>query len=115
MKIITIEKQFVKLVLFVATVLLMTACEKAVVEEENATSTTSKTSTKSGKVNVTLRVAEFNFIPYTSSYLETSKNTRSVVNIMDYCTHLNFVLYKEGKKVESRSQMKENLGSEKLP
>ena len=110
MKIITIEKQFIKLVLFVATVLLMTACEKAVVEEENATSTTSKTSTKSGKVNVTLRVAEFNFVPYTSSHLETSKNTRSVVNITDYCTRLNFVLYKEGKKVESRSQMKENPG-----
>lgn len=110
MKIITIEKQFVKLVLFVATVLLMTACEKAVVEEENTMPTTSKTSTKSGKVNVTLRVAEFNFIPYTSSYLETSKNTRSVVNITDYCTRLNFVLYKEGKKVESRSQMKENPG-----
>lgn len=109
MKIITIEKQFVKLLL-IASVLLMTACEKAVVEEENTTPTTSKTSTKSGKVNVTLRVAEFNFIPYTSSYLETSKNTRSVVNITDYCTHLNFVLYKEGKKVESRSQMKENPG-----
>ncbi|MCR5818476.1 MAG: hypothetical protein K6F89_05220 [Prevotella sp.] len=109
MKIITIEKLFVKL-LIVASVLLMTACEKAVVEEENTTPTTSKTSTKSGKVNVTLRVAEFNFVPYTSSYLGISKNTRSVVNITDYCTRLNFVIYKEGKKVESRSQMKENPG-----
>ena len=107
MKIITIEKQFVKLVLFVATVLLMTACEKAVVEENNDTSSTKSTS-KSGKVNITLRVADFKQFSYETLTPKFVNGTRTVVDIIDYCTHLNFVVYKDGKKIDSRSQIKGN-------
>lgn len=108
MKIITIEKQFVKLVLFVATVLLMTACEKAVVEENNDTSSTKSTS-KSGKVNITLRVADFKQFSYETLTPKFVNETRTVVDIVDYCTHLNYVVYKDGKKIDSRSQTKGNI------
>ena len=74
--------------------MIVSSCEKMVVEEEEA-----PVSPKAGKGKVTLRVAGFNIVPF---------DTRAVVDLTTYCTRLNYVVYKDGNKVASKSQLKED-------
>ena len=101
---------------FMAIMLLagFTACEKVVFDEEENTTeqpqdtnnTGGKTDQDKGKYNVVLRVSNFNMVPI----------TRDVVDLTTYCTRLNFVVYQDGNKVKSKSQMKEdgNFGEVKF-
>lgn len=83
-----------------AAVLLFSSCEKMVIDEEE---TPSVVDTKNA--NIVLRVSSSSFQPYEAS-------TRAVVDITTYCSRLNFVLYREGKKVKAVTQTKdeENYG-----
>ena len=105
MKLITIGK-ISAMVVIVAAIMSVAACEKAVDEESDVVSSSSSSkTTKDGKLNVTFRVAEFRQIPYEAM---KRNDTRSVVDITSYCSHLNFVVYKDGKKIDSRTQTKGN-------
>jgi len=93
-----------------------TSCEKVIFDEEetaterseNVTNETGeKTDKDKGKYNVVLRVSNFNMVPI----------TRDVVDLTTYCTRLNFVVYQDGEKVKSKSQLKEedtNFGEVKF-
>lgn len=73
--------------------LVLSSCEKMVIDEEESLSNTEKTQ----KGNVVLCVSGFNIVPF---------ETRALVDITTYCKRLNFVIYKDGKKIDSRSQTK---------
>ena len=69
----------------------LTSCEKAIFDEDNT-----KVETPSD-ANLIIRV--------TGNQVNDAFQTRAMVDITTYCTRFNFVLYKDGKKVDSRSQM----------
>lgn len=69
----------------------LTSCEKAVFDEETPAVTPEN-------ANLIIRVA--------GNRVNDAFETRAMVNITDYCSRFNFVLYKDGQKVESRSQLK---------
>lgn len=69
----------------------LTSCEKAVFDEETPAVTPEN-------ANLIIRVA--------GNRVNDAFETRAMVNITDYCSRFNFVLYKDGQKVESRSQQK---------
>ena len=73
----------------------VTSCEKPILDENE---TNRQEQTKDQKGNVVIRVSDFRLIP-------ADEATRAVVDITTYCTRLNFVVYKDGVKVEGRSQM----------
>jgi len=86
-------------------VFLLPSCEKPILEEEETTTQSQQAETTSNgkskdknKGNVVLRVSDFNLVPI----------TRNNVDLTTYCTRLNFVIYKDGNKVESKSQLKED-------
>lgn len=68
----------------------LTSCEKAVFDEDTQVETPKN-------ANLTIRVA--------GNRVNDAFETRAMVDITTYCTRFNFVLYKDGKKVESRSQL----------
>ena len=80
------------MLLLAATIVLLNACEKAVIEEDDDSGQTIVTS-----ANVVLSVKANTVSPFESA-------TRAVVNITDYCKTFNFVLYQNGKKVKSITQ-----------
>ena len=82
----------------------LSSCEKAVFDEEGQTEKSQSKSGKNEKGNVTLRVSTFDIVPF------DSEQTRSSVDITTYCSRLNFVVYKDGKKVDYRNQVKGNSG-----
>ena len=84
---------------FLATLILMvcSSCEKMVINEEG-------TSEQPGNANLILRVSKKSFHPY-------ENETKAVVDVADYCTRFNFVLYQDGKKVKAVSQLKEEAGA----
>mgnify|MGYP002623841172 CR=1 FL=1 len=87
--------------------ILVSSCEKAILDEEEQTTSTQEqvdNTSKSGKANIVLRVS--NFILSDSE----DSSTRSVVDLTTYCTRLNFVVYKDGEKVKGLSQKKEDGG-----
>ena len=73
----------------------LTSCEKAVFDEETPAVTPEN-------ANLIIRVA--------GNRVNDAFETRAMVNITDYCSRFNFVLYKDGQKVESRSQLKGDDG-----
>ena len=88
-------------------VFLLPSCEKPILEEEETTVRPPQVETSGNgnskdkdknKGNVMLRVTDFNLVPI----------TRNSVDLTTYCTRLNFVIYKDGKKVDSKSQLKED-------
>lgn len=86
--------------LVIVVVLALTACEKVVFdEEENTTTDTDKQDTPATGIaegaNLVLRVSGFSVVPF---------DTRTATPIADYCTRLNFVVYRDGKKVKSITQ-----------
>ena len=90
------NKHFVSLsltaLMAVATMTIgLTSCEKAVFDEETPAVTPEN-------ANLIIRVA--------GNRVNDAFETRAMVNITDYCSRFNFVLYKDGQKVESRSQLK---------
>ena len=90
------NKHFVSLsltaLMAVATMTIgLTSCEKAVFDEETPVATPEN-------VNLIILVA--------GNRVDDAFETRAMVNITDYCSRFNFVLYKDGQKVESRSQLK---------
>lgn len=74
---------------------MLSSCEKAILEEEKAEKTPDEG-------NVVLRIAGFRQVPF------DTPATKAVVDLATYCTRLNFVVYKDGTKVESVSQKKED-------
>jgi len=92
--------------LLVAVAICMTACEKVVLDEaeevaqqpvENNGDEDAGTPQNTTSGNLVLRVVGFNVVPF---------DTRATENIADYCTRLNFVVYREGKKVKAITQKK---------
>ena len=86
--------------------LALVACEQPVVEEEApAPETNTAPAAKDGDTpaggNLVLRVAGSSFMPY---------ETRAVENLADYCRRLNFILYQNGEKVKSVTQIKSEEG-----
>ena len=81
--------------LMLSVVVGIVSCEKAVFDEE-------KPEQPSQKANLILKV--------TGQQISEDMQTRAMVDITTYSTRFNFVLYKDGKKVESRSQKKEDSG-----
>ncbi len=73
----------------------LTSCEKAIFDEEE-TATEVKTPEDA---NLIIRVTG-------NKVNDSYERTRAMVDITTYCSRFNFVLYKDGKKVNSRSQMK---------
>ncbi|MBR1934243.1 MAG: FimB/Mfa2 family fimbrial subunit [Prevotella sp.] len=71
------------------------SCEKPILEE-NETEPTQQEQNQKG--NLVLRVSDFRLV--------SADATRGVVDITEYCSRLNFVVYKDGKKVDSRTQTK---------
>ena len=91
----------------------LAACEKANLgeEEEVAETTKQQVNNKTTNGNLTIRVSDFHFVPYTQQLsAENTGTTRAVIDLTTYCTRLNYVVYKDGKKVDSRSQLKEDGG-----
>ncbi len=95
-------KQTKFFVLTMAMLFALSACEKPIVEEE---ADLGGQKTTVADANVVIRVSDFRFTPY-----EDAQQTRTVEDITAYSTRFNFVIYKDGKKVESRSQMKGDDG-----
>jgi hypothetical protein len=71
----------------------LTACEKADFTEQQKTN--------DGE-NLTLQVTNWRQVAYTA--------TRGLVDISGYSSRLNFVLYKDGERVKSLSQMQDDQG-----
>lgn len=69
----------------------LTSCEKAVFDEDTKV-------VNPENANLIIRV--------TGNRINDTFETRAMVDITTYCTRFNFVLYKDGEKVESRSQLK---------
>ena len=86
---------------FLAALLLMvcTSCEKMVIDEENPSSE------QTGNANLVLRVSKSSFHPYDG-------DTKAVVDVSEYCTRFNFVLYQDGKKVKAVTQTKDEAGND---
>lgn len=98
---------------FLVALLLMgtasfTSCEKAIIEDDDTASVTQKgtgtTNQKNSGGNVVLRVSGFVQRPF------DDQTTRSVIDLTNYCTRLNFVVYKDGTKVKGLSQKQEDGG-----
>lgn len=90
-----------------------TSCEKAISEEEEQVQSSSQQISNNDKNggNLTIRVSDFHFVPYTQqTSTHIAEATRAVIDLTTYCTRLNYVVYKDGKKVDSRSQLKEDGG-----
>ena len=83
-------------VLLVAAALL-SSCEKAVFDDVETES-----STENEVANLTLRVTNIKQIGYNS--------TRAVVDITGYSSRLNFVLYKDGERVQQIDQKQDDEG-----
>ena len=85
---------------FLAALILMVcaSCEKMVIDEEEQPEKTSN-------ANLILRVSKSSFHPYDG-------DTKTVVDMADYCSRFNFVLYQDGKKVEAVTQMKDEAGND---
>lgn len=77
--------------LMLSAVVGFVSCEKAVFDEE-------KPEQLAKTANLVLKV--------TGQQVNEDMQTRAMVDITTYSTRFNFVLYKDGKKVEGRSQMK---------
>lgn len=92
------KKSIFKGLLAIALLGSLSACEKPILDEEEEESTTTKeqgSNKKNNNGNVVIRVTNFNLTPI----------TKAVVDLTTYCTRLNYVLYKDGKKVVGKSQM----------
>ena len=73
----------------------LTSCEKAVFDEDTPVVEKPEEQTPEG-ANLTIRVS--------GNKVNDEFVTRAMVDITTYCTRFNFVLYQDGKKIESRSQ-----------
>jgi hypothetical protein len=96
------KNKMTTLAMGMAVSVVLTACEKPIFDEEQQETEQTqdgKTLKDKEKGNVVFRVAEFRQVPF---------DTRSVEDLTTYCTRLNFVVYQDGKKMDSRSQLKEN-------
>ena len=86
---------------FLAALILMVcaSCEKMVIDEVE------QPSEQTGNANLILRVSKSSFHPYDGE-------TKAVVDMAEYCSRFNFVLYQEGKKVKAVTQLKEEAGDD---
>lgn len=78
----------------------LTSCEKPILDEANAET---QETTQEANANVVIRISNVQQVGY-------NQLTRSLVDITGYSSRLNFVLYKDGEKVKSLSQMQGDEG-----
>ena len=78
----------------------LTSCEKAILDEDN---TETQTTAQEANANVVIRISNVKQVGY-------NQQTRALVDITGYSSRLNFVLYKDGEKVKSLSQMQGDEG-----
>lgn len=81
-------------------VMALTSCERMVVDEDEQGG-----EMPDGSANLILRVSDNSFHPY-------DDDSRAQVNIADYCTRFNFVLYQNGNKVKALTQTKDDAGND---
>lgn len=86
----------------------LASCEKAVLDDEEEQKTTKPS--EAGKKTVVLRVSGFRQVPFDDESRQAVSATRAMTDLTTYCTRLVYVVYKDGKKVDSRSQMKGDSG-----
>lgn len=103
----------IKIILLPLVTVVIASCEKAFFDKEEISTANENNGTKKsdGKIEVTFRISEFNIVPFeqtkqAESNTNFSRQTRSVVDLFSYCSRLNYVVYKDGKKIDARSQMK---------
>ncbi len=82
--------------------LVMSSCEKGISEDLSDESGVKEDG------NVILRVSSFRSVPFDDPADENI--TRAVTDLSTYCKRLVFAVYKDGKKVEGRSQKKDDDG-----
>lgn len=109
------ENVLFKVVALVLMAFVVYSCEKPVIDDDTASNGAGQEqqgSQPSNKTtgNVVLRVSNFNFVPYTSEGSADARVAKTMTDLTTYCTRLNYVIYKDGKKVTSRSQLKEDAG-----
>lgn len=85
--------------------LMMASCEKPLNDDEGEES-----KSNNGKESVVLRVTEFKQVPFDDANARANAPTRAMTDLTTYCTHLNFVVFKDGKKIDSKSQLKGDSG-----
>ena len=77
-----------------AGLLSLASCEKAVFDEPQP-------ERADGKVHVEFRVTQFEEMPFSV----VTGDTRSVVDVSQVCSRINFVIFSEGAKVKSLNQL----------
>ena len=77
-----------------AGILALASCEKAVFDEQQP-------ERADGKVHVEFRVTQFEEVPFSV----VPGDTRSVVDVSQVCSRINFVIFSEGAKVKSVNQL----------
>ena len=77
-----------------AGLLSLASCEKAVFDEQQP-------ERADGKVHVEFRVTQFEEMPFSV----VTGDTRSVVDVSQVCSRINFVIFSEGAKVKSVNQL----------
>ena len=77
-----------------AGILSLASCEKAVFDEQQP-------ERADGKVHVEFRVTQFEEMPFSV----VTGDTRSVVDVSQVCSRINFVIFSEGAKVKSVNQL----------
>ena len=95
-------KAFYPILCGIALGVAISSCEKPILDEDEA-QTSQQEQPKNEKGNVIIRVSDFRLV-------SADEATRGVVDITSYCTRLNYVIYKDGKKIDSRSQMQGDDG-----
>lgn len=83
-------------------VMTLSSCEKMVIDEQTPSHGVE------ADANLIIKVSHDSFHPYEDEDAES----RSQVNIADYCTRFNFVLYQDGTKVKAITQTKNEAGSD---
>jgi hypothetical protein len=100
------KKHFSLLICLGAAVLLgLTSCEKADFDDEDTPATEEPTTAEpvdEGDANLVIRVSNTRVFPFE----KRNAPRRAVENLVDYCSRLNFVIYKDGEKVVGKSQLK---------
>ena len=82
-------KQLCMMAMAFVVMLTMFSCEKMVLDEEE------RNGHETTEGNVIIRASLYNIVPF---------ETRAEQNVADYCSHLQFVLYKDGTKMKAVNQ-----------
>lgn len=87
--------------LAVMAAMTLSSCEKMVVDEPTSSQKTDE------DANLTIKVSHDSFHPY-----EDDEDSRTLVDIADYCKRFNFVLFQDGAKVKAITQTKDEAGDD---